>query len=262
MTTDEILTKAKLLCVMHPNEKLTNDRFEFSKSHKSLIIKTMDQYSNWNFPKNCILSGLPLNEHHLTTNFLFKTLLPNLAVLLNFEIDWSKYKYVSNIYTDADGRSFDLSTYEPINQGEYNVWCNDINNGIFGNFEVLKYSSYISIWYAKGLFQKQFPCIESLSPYHKLYAFPHTNSKILNLTKNNNGRTLLISCDSQMIPIIPFLATIYKEVWILDNRDKNASTCHPWIDDVKFDDVLIAAPLLPGTDPCPPLERFTVNNFA
>ena len=65
-----------------------------------------------------------------------------------------------------------------------------------------------------------------------------------------------------MIPIIPFLATIYKEVWILDNRDKNTSTCHPWIDDVKFDDVLIAAPLLPGTCPCPPLERFTVNNFA
>ena len=261
MTTEEILAKAKLLCIMHPDEKITEDRFEFSKTHKSLIIKTMDQYSNWNLPQNSIFEGKSLNEHHLTTNFLFKTLLPNLATLLDFEIDWSKYKYVSNIYTDADGRSFDLSTYEPINRGEYNVWCWDINNGIFGSFDMLKYNIYVSVWYSKGLFYEQFPFVESLSPYHKLYAFPHVNSKIINLTDDNNGKTLLISGDSQMIPIIPFLASIYKEVWVLDNRTKKASSCHPWIDDIEFDDVLVAAPLLPGTWPCPPLERFTVANF-
>lgn len=261
MTTEEILAKAKLLCVMHPNERLTDDRFEFSKTHKSLIIKTMDQYSDWNNAEKSIFKGKPLNEHHLTTNFLFKTLLPNLATLLNFEIDWSKYKYASRTYTDEDSKTYDLSTYEPIDKGDYNVWCKDINDGIFGNFEILKYNAYISMWYAKGLFQKLFPCIEMLSPYHKLYAFPHANSKILNLTEDNNGRTLLISCDSQMIPIIPFLATIYKEVWVLDNRTGTAKSCHPWIDDVKFDDVLIAAPLLPGTWHCPPLERFTVDNF-
>ena len=262
MTIEEILAKAKLLCVMHPNESLTDDRFEFSKTHRSLIIKTMDQYSDWGLAKNGIFNGKPLNEHHLTTNFLFKTLLPNLATLLNFEIDWSKYKYVSRTYTDEDGKTYDLSTYEPIDPGDYNVWCENINNGIFGNFEILKYNSYISIWYAKGLFQKQFPYIESLSPYHKLYAFPHINSKVLNRTEDNNGRTLLISGDSQMIPIIPFLATIYKEVWVLDNRTGDEHSCHPWIDNVEFDDVLIAAPLLPGDWPCPPLERFTVNNFA
>lgn len=261
MTTEEILSKAKLLCVMHPDEKMTEDRFEFSKTHKSLIIKTMDQYSDWNNAEKGVFAGKSLNEHHLTTNFLFKTLLPNLATLLDFEIDWNKYKYASNIYTNEDGKSFDISTYEPIDKGYYNVWCNDINNGIFGNFEVLKYNSYISLWYAKGLFQKQFPYIESLSPYHKLYAFPHINSKISNLTEDNNGRILLISGDSQMIPIIPFLATIYKEVWVLDNRTGTAKSCHPWIDDTEFDDVLIAAPLLPGEWRVPPLERFTVSNF-
>lgn len=274
MTTEECLEKAKLLCIANPDLPISNDRKEFTENHGSLIIRTFDQYSTWSYAKNSVIGKAPYNEHHLTTNFLFKTLLPNLADFLGFTINWKEYHYVERIHTDEDGATYDLSTYEPNDPGHYSVWSFPINNGFLGNFETLKYNGVVSTWVIRGLFQGSFTRMEELSAFHKLYIFPHMNSKIVNLTDNHNNKRLLVSGDSQMIPILPFLGTIYEEVWMLDNRHApykgtnaiNESlfadlSIQPFIAEANFDDVLIAAPLLPGAWPPSSLDKYTSDNF-
>ena len=62
-------------------------------------------------------------------------------------------------------------------------------------------------------------------------------SRIVNKTTTSN-RILVLSCDSQMIPIIPVLSCYFKEIWALDNRSH-----HSFINEINIDevtDVLIA----------------------
>lgn len=247
MTTEELLSKAKLLTVLRTGQKLEPEYVEFMKTHPHYIIRTHEQYNDW-----------ICNEHHLTTNFLFKTLLPNLADFMGFEIDWAKYKWVKNITPEGH----DISYYEPIDPGHYNIWCFTIDKGVYGEYAILRYSPYVDRYVIQGDFTEEFESVAGITDYHKLVAFPHMTFKITNEWEHN-GKKLCISGDSQMIPLIPFLATIYNEVWFMDSRRDNVSLKKNW-ENVVFDDVLIAAPIIPIIrleNWIYPFEKFTMYNL-
>ena len=85
-------------------------------------------------------------------------------------------------------------------------------------------------------FNKKIKNTGLLTDYHKLFVFPHSCSVIKNLYKSNN-RKLLISGDSQMIPLIPILCTIFEELYYFDSRtDKSFKRI---LGNVNFDDILI-----------------------
>lgn len=73
--------------------------------------------------------------------------------------------------------------------------------------------------------------------YHKLYKYSHKCEVLENLGENN-GKTILISHDSQMIPIIPIIAKYYKKIISLDNRFSYSMIDFLNIKDEHIDDVL------------------------
>jgi hypothetical protein len=74
------------------------------------------------------------------------------------------------------------------------------------------------------------------TPYHDLFCLPHLSSIIRNESKNN-GRSILILGDSQMIPSLAIIAYYYKTMTYIDNRRK-INIASKLEDD--YDDVLIS----------------------
>lgn len=55
------------------------------------------------------------------------------------------------------------------------------------------------------------------SPYHDLYRYPHSCSRIVNHSVKN-GKRLFVSGDSQILPSVPMLSCYFEEVLYSDNR--------------------------------------------
>ena len=198
-----------------------------------MAILSNDRYDNW-----------PMNEHHFTTRFMHKTILPNMCELLECDVPYDKLVWAQ--LTSPDG--YDLSRYKiKDDRRRFNVWSFTYNIGLTGPAKVLECNDYV--------INLNWPNLQDMmTEYHKMYLFPHTCSKVTNLNKDNNGKRLLISCDSQSIPLIPILSLIYKEVWVFDNRYQNLSFKEE-LEKVQFDDIL----LLVGYTYLP--DKYIVDNL-
>lgn len=167
------------------------------------------------------------NEHHFTTKFHRDVILPVLSNLLNFEFNINDFHLFKNIIK-SDEKYYDLSYLVP-NDNNYRFDITGLEYDIHyeSDFSGLLYSEkYKDLLSQTGLITK----------YHQLYAFPHSCSIVKNLYKNN-GRTLLVSGDSQSIPYIPALCTIFKEVWYFDNRSNKSFK--KLLENKQFTDILI-----------------------
>ena len=193
------------------------DISDFLHEHNALVILSDDIYMNWY-----------ANAHHFTTRFFHKTLLPTLCNKLGCEVPYDKLVWAQ--LTSSEG--YDLSRYK-IKDGNrrFNVWSFTYNVGLTGPTKVLECNDYVV--------NHNWPNLNDMATdYHKMYVFPHTCSKVINLNEDNNGKRLLISCDSQSIPLIPILSLIYKEVWVFDNRYSNVSFKNE-LENTEFDDILL-----------------------
>ena len=204
-----------------------DDIIDIITKHKSCILYSNDVYEIWKY-----------NEHHFTTSFLYKTLLPNIANLMGFEIPYHKLVW-QNKLIKFDDFDIDVSRYISTDeQTQFNVYDLTYNIGVWGEFNVaLNWNDVTDKYHRDSIYEYEFCGKEMVTDFHKIYIYPHTCSKILN-TGESNGKRLLISCDSQMIPIIPILGMIYKEVIILDNRNGGFSP-YSYIKDMDFDDILL-----------------------
>lgn len=204
-----------------------------------VLPNSSNGYREYNVPNPIKLQfgerydGWKDNAHHFTTKYHRECLFPALQETLNFEMDRSKYNLI-----ERHSGKFDLSYLAPNGEMNFRAYC--INDGSTSdnlNYDDLTTNPYYG---------------SDLTDYHRLFRFGHKNAMIENLSKNN-GRTLLISCDSQMIPSTPLLCSIFKKVWHIDNRyAKDNIWSH--IKDEEFTDVLIE---LCWTD----LNHYLVENF-
>ena len=202
---DAVLKKAKI--INFPRFQTYNDK---ANEGWRLLPVTDDFYE-----------GLPNNSHHYTTEYHRKYVLPLLEEMFHFGYDENHFILSKNMICKND-MVFDLSYQAPKEDMKFHVTC--FNNGIeydCGHDGLLRNNqTKKSTWF---------------TPYHALYCFPHMCSTVENLS-NNNGRSLLILGDSQIIPSVATLCCYYRVLTYLDNRDKI-----PIIDKLspEYDDVLI-----------------------
>ena len=212
------LDNSKILGLSSKN--ITSDEARNFIQGKEYVLvyttKDEDMYSQYKY-----------NEHHFTTNFHRRIVIPALTELLAFNFEINKYHIVTNTANTPNGM-FDLSYYEPndtkyefdVTAPEYDIHYRSGFNGLLFNE---KYKDMVA---KTGI----------ITHYHKLYAFPHSCSIVKNLYKHN-GRTLLVSGDSQAIPFITTLCTIFKEVWYFDNR--SGMSFKDLLEKANFTDILI-----------------------
>lgn len=212
------LDNAKILG-LSPKNIVSDEALKFISGKEYVLIGTTKE--------NDTYSQYRCNEHHFTTGFHRRIVIPALTELLSFNFKRNEYHIVSNTITAPDGK-FDLSYYAPndtlyrfdVTAPEYDIHYKSGFNGLLFNE---KYKDKILKTGA-------------ITDYHKLYAFPHSCSIVKNLYKHNN-RTLLVSGDSQAIPFISTLCTVFKEVWYFDNRS-DMSFKH-LLEKANFTDILI-----------------------
>ena len=224
MTRDEIVKMAKY--VVFPNNQVNG----YGKAEQSIaqgrdkvFLPVIDMR----------YAGMPGNDHHFTTEYHRKYVMPALEQLFRFG-----YREADFELTHCMSGKYDLSYLTPKTEMRF------LNRDFLDNlafectFEGL---SNVALQRKLGY----------STPYHELYTFAHRCSQIVNLT-NRNGRKLMISGDSQMVPSIRTLACLFEEVWYFDNRtDKEIQEVYK---DTEFTDVLMA---LYMSD----IERYHITNL-
>lgn len=207
MSKEEIIKKAKV--IVFPSNENT---YGVNDDNYVLLSLNATRYV-----------GFQSNEHHFTTEYHYKEVLPKIDSIFHFGFNIDDWNKVSNII-NKNNKKFDLSYLKP--KIDKSFIATDLINDVDyrGNFNILRFNDNVKklTW---------------TSEYHKLYAFPHWCSRIVNM-EENNGRKLLVIGDSQMIPSITILCYYYKEVWYIDNRYNN-NIYDKYMKNEDFDDVLI-----------------------
>lgn len=215
------LSKAKVLVLPDINGNINESIKEYIKDKEYVFFNIKNPKIRY--------CDYPANEHHYTTRFHREAIFPALKDLLNFDYKPNDYDIATKI-VNKNGKQFDLSYLIP-KDPKYKFEVKGLDceveytsdfNGLLGN------DKYVEKLKRTGV----------ITEYHKLYAFPHSCSIVKNLYKHN-GRKLLISGDSQMIPSIPVLCTIFEEVWYFDNR--SSMSFKELLESQRFDDILIEA---------------------
>ena len=121
----------------------------------------------------------------------------------------------------------------------YNYLC-PLND--YTVFDILFYDEFKN----KYEFEGDYNCLlnfdikrtsEDLRDYHLMFVGYHTQS-IINNNGTNNGKTLLVVGDSQILPEIPIFAFYYKKVLYYDNRYKN-EIMNEMLSNEQIDDCLV-----------------------
>ena len=201
MTREEILENG--VYIVLPNSSDSYREYDID----AIKMPLGERYVEWS-----------MNRHHFTTKYHREKLMPVLAELLHFNFDTSKYHMV-----EATSDGFDVSQLYP-NDGtlSFNLWC--ISDG--EKLNKVPYGKIVENNYTTS----------DITGFHRLFRYSHKSSVITN-NKGGNGKTLFISGDSNIIPSVPTLCTIFKEVWYIDNRVDDVEI-YKHLKDVHFDEIL------------------------
>lgn len=174
----------------------------FSKSLFNLTGKKVIETS---WLKLEYYSGWYKNEHHIQTKYYHKVIMPLMASYMpNFPFNIKDFKVVPFL---ADDEKYDVRYLVPKDKKmRFSLEVNGekvVDNGTFDDLHRMKDKT-----------MKE----DGDTYFHKQYKGAHSCSILRNETINNN-KSILVTGDSMMIPIIPILGCFYKEVVYLDNRD-------------------------------------------
>lgn len=138
------------------------------------------------------------NEHHWTSTYVWKNIIPMLAKDFSLDIKEDDYNYIE---WKTDLGDFSYHLYKE----KQDLTFIDLENNktLNGDTSILRVRKDEPMW----------------SDYHRLYRGAHRVSCILNNSVKTD-RVLLINGDSMTVPIIPILANYFKKIICLDNRSK------------------------------------------
>ena len=168
--------------------------------------------------KDSNYTAYPLNGHHFMPFYHIEYVLPKLEDIFHFGYKREDF----NLHERMDGKH-DVSYLEPKKDVRFDFY--NLTSG-----EHLEDATYSDIVDCK-------PKTNEFTPYHTIFRCAHQCGRLINKGENN-GRTIVISCDSQMIPVIPVMCCYFNEVWCLDNRDNKPHITN--LDTNTVTDVLIA----------------------
>ena len=171
--------------------------------HYDYIIKR-NFYVDYEF-QHYLYNQSKFEQHHFNNNYHYNVCLQIYNNMLNFNFNIEDFYY---IHYDGDDISYDY-LYPNIDK-QFNVFFYDeLNNKYEFNG---KYDCLLDFDHKR--------ISEDLKDYHQMYVGYHTQSIIENFG-DNNGKTLLVIGDSQILPEIPIFAYYYKKVFYYDNRYVN-----------------------------------------
>lgn len=233
----------KNFCDVRGTKEPTEDFIEFMKCHEGVSLLSEEKD----------LCHYECNEHHFTNKWIYENLVPAVFNLLDIKFNPLEYYKITNIHCDSKGCVDDFSFLAPYDCGDFEITC-----------DLFKQDEYNeSVFYRTGIFierggfstlvpitQERVPnntFYENVygfrtTPYHTLYRCPHQCSVIKNFNCNN-GRVLLLSCDSHSIPIISLLANYFEEVIVLDNRARKYSSAIYFINKNITDVLFVMSPI-------------------
>lgn len=183
----------------------TTPKFDFSSVREQLIdlrVLNVNRYD-----------GFKDNDHHITTECYYRIILPYLNFFIKtFKFNYDDFEMVPYFTKD---RKFNCSYLKPKNNTyKFNISINGITLCKDGGFDALHN--------AKRMHRDKGNVFEkmgwSISEYHRLFRGSHSCCRIINETIDND-KSIFVSGDSMMIPIIPILCCYFKEVVYMDNRD-------------------------------------------
>ena len=148
------------------------------------------------------------NNHHFKPAYHLEYTLPTLENLIHFN-------YSPDDFTKAERQSegYDTSYLVPKQDNlSFNVdWY---------NYD--KHSENVPYSFIANCTEPEYWECKPMTDYHRMYAYPHSCSHIVNNTITSTNRTLFISGDSQMIPVIPILCCYFREIYYFDNRNNKS----------------------------------------
>ena len=221
MTTQEIINKA--IYIQFPKSSKEYKQYREAKDVHKLPLPGNMMYSTWK-----------LNDNHFTTEYHRKYVLPLLNDLLHMKYNESDFHLVERHYENND-----ISMLYPNKECSFDIYSfehDETSNNV--TYDTLINSCNINNW--------------RITSYHKLYKYPHECSHIINNYLLYNDRKLLISGDSQMIPVVSVLACYFKELMYLDNRSNKSFKKR--IEEFNPTDVIIEL----NNDPW---NKYHINNF-
>jgi len=183
------------------NKEFIKDKEEFLSRNDSLILdmNKLQFYDNWEH-----------NELHITTESHYTYILPEMGKFLGFNYDINDFELIEK--KDRTG-NFDISYLFPKKNKKFKIAFQDKQY-------MCGYEGMIGFNNAEKC-EKDFfdnTSFKEMNPdYHLLFFASHQCCVIENLDENN-GKTVVISGDSQLIPDVPILAYYYKKIVYLDKR--------------------------------------------
>ncbi len=163
----------------------------------------------------------PINRHHVVLADYIDIVYPYLAQILDF-----RYRRIHFDLKENVSPKLDCSFLWP--KRDYK-WIVSINQEIVAEHQGFECLTNLD---------RKYPGCKD-SAYHKMFSASHENCMIINETLPN-GKTICLSGDSYLIPIIPILACYFKEVVSLDNRYYRRASSVPYYEGKEFDYVVVS----------------------
>ena len=205
MTKKDLIDKA--IYIQFPYSYTTYKEYKVDKEINKLPLPE----------KGMMYDGWAKNNNHYTPQYHRKYTIPLLCKILNINFNDDDF-----VVDERHSGNFDISLLKPKETYVYEIYGYTRGE----HFDNLLFEDITS---------NDSPN-KDITDYHRLYKYSHECSRLINKTISSD-RILFISGDSQLIPIVPFLSSFFKEIWYFDNRDDKAFS-DKW-GSVNFTDVII-----------------------
>lgn len=156
--------------------------------------------SIYNLPLGGRMYEIAGNEHHYLTSYTYDYVIPPLSLMFNFNFNRADFNLKENIVGGGD-----FSYLVP--KKDYKFTFEDFNTG----------EIFTDLVYDGGIVNTTIKEYATDNPFHNLFIGNHKCCKITNENAPIQ-KTILLSCDSQMIPSIPILCCYFRTVIHMDNR--------------------------------------------
>ena len=206
MTYKEIIDKAKMIC--YPAVDSYNGYKTSIDIEASLLLKKHFPHKEIDlmFGVGPVYKTWPLNNHHFVIPWQQSNIAPAILRLFDIEFslnDFNKIAYF--VQNESTQEMYDLSYMMPKEEQRFSI--TDIETGT-----TVEQNSLFRD-YNDNNCREQY----ATSYYHYFLWCTHKCA----LIRNNSlpdGKSIVISCDSQMAPVVPVLACYFKEILHLDRR--------------------------------------------
>ena len=214
-----------------------------------------------------VYTGCPVNEHHFTMETQYHWIMPRVAKMLDIPYNTNDFVLIEKKLDHYEGynysgpypKLYDFSYMIPRKHTPVTIYTMKVDfaeteDGVSTTvtrghlvYEVTSLKDVIGSYgnWNQHIFGNKLK--QAGTPYHQSYKYAHWSSKIVNENAPID-KCILISGDSQVLPLIPILAYYVKTVIYLDYGWSGITNKYLWENENITDVVFAMFPLFHGID--------------